>query len=203
MSIIRKVREVEKVFADLETEMNILRHSSGLHCVAGCGKCCFKPDIEASPVEFLPYALHLLRNEKIEEVYDQLLDKTSTQCLIFSPVPGSDTKGGCSEYPYRGLICRLFGFTASRGMNGEAKLVTCKIIKTGQAETVAKIEADLKSDKASVPLMSDYYFRIRSIDPDLGTKLVPINEAIQIALEVVMGYYAYREAPGLEGSDDE
>lgn len=199
MSVIRKVREVEKVFADLEKEMNILRHSSGLHCVAGCGKCCFKPDIEASPVEFLPYALHLLRNKQIEEVYDQLLKNTSTQCLIFAPVPGSDTKGGCSEYMYRGLICRLFGFTASRGMNGEAKLVTCRIIKTGQAESVAKIEAELKEDKASVPLMSDYYFRIRSIDPDLGTKLVPINEAIQKALEVVMAYYAYKEVPP-EGS---
>lgn len=193
MSVISKVREVEKVFADLEKEMNILRHSSGLHCVAGCGKCCHKPDIEASPVEFLPYALHLIRNDKIEEVYDQLLQNTSTQCILFAPVSGSDTKGSCSEYPYRGLICRLFGFTASRRMDGEAKLVTCRIIKEGQPKVVAKIEADLKKDKSSVPLMSDYYFRIRSIDPDLGTKLLPINKAIQTALEVVMGYYAYRE----------
>ncbi|MCE7995032.1 MAG: YkgJ family cysteine cluster protein [Roseivirga sp.] len=198
MSVIRKVREVEKVFADLEKEMNILRHSSGLHCVAGCGKCCFKPEIEASPVEFLPYALHLLRNEKIEEVYDKLLQNTSTQCTLFSPVWGSDMKGACSEYPYRGLICRLFGYAASRGMDGEAKLVTCRIIKEGQSSIVAKIEADLKEDKASVPLMSDYYFRIRSIDPDLGTKLLPINKAIQTALEVVMSYYAYRDAPSSE-----
>ena len=195
MSIIRKVGEVEKVFADLEKEMNTLRHSSGLHCVAGCGKCCFKPDIEASPVEFLPYALHLMRHGKIEGVYDALLENNSSQCTLFAPISGSDTKGGCAEYPYRGLICRLFGFTASRGMDGEARLVTCRIIKSGQPEVVAKIEADLKEDKASVPLMSDYYFRIRSIDPDLGTKLLPINEAIKSALEVVMSYYAYRDKP--------
>jgi hypothetical protein len=80
-------------------------------------------------------------------------------------------------------------------MDGEARLVTCRIIKSGQPEVVAKIEADLKEDKASVPLMSDYYFRIRSIDPDLGTKLLPINEAIKSALEVVMSYYAYRDKP--------
>lgn len=193
MSVISKVREVEKVFADLEKEMNVLRQSSGLHCIAGCGKCCFKADIEASPVEFLPYALHLIRNDKIEQVYAGLQKNTSTQCTLFAPVLGSDTNGNCSEYPYRGLICRLFGFTAARGMNGQKRLVTCKIIKSDQTYTVAKIEEELKRDKASVPLMSDYYYRIRNIDPDLGTKLLPINKAIQTALEVVMGYYAYRE----------
>ena len=186
---------MEKVFADLEKEMNTLRHSSGLHCIAGCGKCCFKPDIEASPVEFLPYALDLIRNDQIEDAYEKLLENTSPQCVIFKPTLGSDTKGQCSEYKYRGLICRLFGFSASRGMNGRAKLVTCRIIKNNQPEVVAKIEADLKEEQAAMPLMSDYYFRIRSIDPDLGTKLLPINEAIKSALEVVMSYYAYREKP--------
>jgi Fe-S-cluster containining protein len=194
----QKVREVEKVFADLEKEMNVLRQSSGLHCIAGCGKCCFKADIEASPVEFLPYALHLLRNRQIEEVYDGLLKNKSSQCTLFAPRPGSDTNGSCSQYPYRGLICRLFGFTAARGMNGQKRLVTCKVIKSNQTDTVAKVEEELKRDKASVPLMSDYYYRIRSIDPDLGTKLVPINKAIQMALEVVMAHYAYQDFDPME-----
>ncbi len=193
MSVISKVREVEKVFADLEKRIGILSKTSGLHCVTGCGKCCFKPDIEASPVEFLPYALHLLRSKQIEKAYDKLIGNTNSQCSFFKPVSGSDSKGRCSQYAYRGLICRLFGYAASRGLDGEARLVTCQIIKTGQAETVAQIEADLKQDKASVPLMSDYYFRMRSIDPDLGTRLLPINQAMLKAMEEVMGYYAYRE----------
>ena len=43
--------------------------------------------------------------------------------------------------------------------------------------------------------MSDYYFRLRSIDTELGTKMMPINQAIRQAIEVVMSYYAYRRPP--------
>lgn len=193
MSLQQKVKEVERVFADLEKEMDRLRQSTGLYCVAGCGRCCFKSDIEASVLELLPYALHLIRTGRIEEAYDELKKNTSRQCSFLRPAPGSTTQGSCLQYQYRGLICRLFGYAASKGMDGQAKLVTCQTIKTGQAETVARVEAGLKEDRNTVPYMSDYYFRMRSIDPDLGTRLLPINQAMLKAMEEVMGYYAYRE----------
>jgi len=194
MSIVHKVKEVETVFASLENEMNSLRQNTGLHCDAGCGKCCFKADIEATPLEFLPYALHLIEHNEIELVYEKVLANKSSICLLFTPLTGSNSGGKCSQYKYRGLICRLFGYSAVRDKHGETKLVTCAVMKAGQKETIASLEADIKKG-VSVPMMSDYYFQLRSIDPDLGTKMMPINQAIREALEIVMAYYAYREPP--------
>tara|TARA_A100000171_G_scaffold52106_1_gene69062 strand:+ start:1885 stop:2493 length:609 start_codon:yes stop_codon:yes gene_type:complete len=194
MSIVRKVKSVEKIFAALDQQMNSLRDRSGLHCVSGCGKCCFKANIEATPLEFLPYALHLFLTKRIDEVYQGLLLNQSAMCTLFNPVKDSLDKGGCSQYAYRGLICRLFGYSATRDKNGKPKFITCKIMKAGQGDTIAKIESDMEAG-ISAPMMSDYYFRLRSIDTELGTKMMPINQAIRQAIEVVMSYYAYRRPP--------
>ena len=56
MSIVRKVKAVERIFNELEEEINNFKSLTNLHCLSGCGKCCTKPDIEASPLEFLPLA---------------------------------------------------------------------------------------------------------------------------------------------------
>ena len=194
MSIVRKVKAVEKIFAALDKEMDALRETSGLHCISGCGKCCFKPDVEATPLEFLPFALHLLNTKQIEEYYQNLLENDLPTCAIFKPVPGSTDKGACSEYAYRGLICRLFGYSATRDKNGNARLITCKLMKEGQSETIEKIQAGIE-DGIPAPMMSDYYFRLRSIDTNLGTMMMPINKAMRQAIEVVMSHYAYRRPP--------
>lgn len=194
MSIVRKVKSVEKIFAALDQEMNTLRDRSGLHCVSGCGKCCFKSDIEATPLEFLPYAFHLFLTKRIDGFYQNLLANESSICTLFNPVKDSLDKGGCSQYAYRGLICRLFGYSATRDKNGKARFITCKLMKEEQADTIAKIEIDMVNG-IPAPMMSDYYFRLRSIDTELGTRMMPINKAIRQAIEVVMSYYAYRRPP--------
>jgi len=194
MSIISKVKAVEQIFASLDKEIASLQATSGLHCIAGCGKCCFKPDIEASPLEFLPYAFHLFLTNRIEEQYDLLLTRDNSTCAIFSPMKGSLVKGSCSEYKFRGLICRLFGYSAVRDKYGKTSFITCLPLKTEAAESIAAINDSISSG-GSVPMMNDYYFQIRSIDPHLGTKLMPINQALKEAMEVVMSYYAYRLPP--------
>lgn len=59
MSIESKVRLVELLFDRLENEITDFKLQTNLHCLSGCGKCCTKPDIDASPLEFLPWAFHL------------------------------------------------------------------------------------------------------------------------------------------------
>lgn len=194
MSVIRKVKAVEKVFAALDNHMSSFRQTSGIGCVSGCGKCCFKAEIEATPLEFLPLAFNLLVNKQLDKAYEDLLERSSPACAVFSPVIGSSEKGFCGEYMYRGLICRLFGFSAMRDKNGSPKFVTCKTIKESQAEKVERLTLEMQQEN-TVPMMSDYYFRLRSIDPELGTKLMPINMAMRKAMEVVMSYYAYRKPP--------
>ncbi len=194
MSIISKVKAVEEIFASLDKEITALQATSGLHCIAGCGKCCFKSDIEATPLEFLPYALHLFLTKQIEEQYDLLLKRDATTCPVFSPAKGSIVNGSCSEYKYRGLICRLFGYSAIRDKYGETSFITCAPLKSKEPERVASIKHSVDQG-GGIPMMNDYYFQIRSIDTDLGTMQLPINQAIRQAMETVMGYYAYREPP--------
>lgn len=194
MSVIRKVRAVEKVFAALDSEIKTFQGASQINCLVGCGKCCFKPDIEATPLEFLPLAFDLFLTKGIDEVHEQLVLGGQAHCHLFAPKPLSLDKGSCSQYVHRGLICRLFGYAAMKDKSNQKKYVTCKVIKETQPEKVEAVQNGL-SNGYPIPMMSDFYFRIRSIDPDLGTHRYPINEAMRKAIEYVLAYYAYRKRP--------
>ena len=200
MSIVRKVRAIEQLFGRLDKEITEFKKNSGLHCFSGCGKCCNKSDIEASPLEFLPLAFHWFLNHEAESKLDQIQANTTPFCYVFSPLNVENlTQGSCSEYTYRGLICRLFGYGASRDKLGELRLVTCKLIKENQAANYDSAMQLLKQGEP-VPIFSDYYKNLMQIDFHLGNQILPINEAIIEALEYVLSYYAYRPFPKVHGA---
>ena len=60
MSIEHKVQLVEELFGRLENEITNFKSETNLHCLTGCGQCCSKPNIDASPLEFLPWAFYLI-----------------------------------------------------------------------------------------------------------------------------------------------
>lgn len=184
-----KIEAIEGVFDKLDAEIAQLQSATGMHCKFGCGKCCFKPDIEASPLEFLPFAHHLYLEGKAEEWFEKLRSNDSELCLILNPTQAG--AGLCTEYKHRGLICRLFGYSARTNKHGQKELVTCQIIKTDEKaeyETAVK----LIEGGGEVPVMSQYYMQLHAIDPELAREFYPINMAIQRAVETVLHYYAYR-----------
>jgi uncharacterized protein len=189
LSLIEKVRAIEAVFDQLDQSIDRFQQASALHCKFGCGKCCFKPDIEATPVEFLPFAHHLYVSGTALDWYERFREHEDPICLILNPTQAG--AGLCSEYKHRGLICRLFGYSARVNKYGGKELVTCQIIKTEQAEAFAKAEQSITSG-ADVPVMTHYYMQLHSIDPELSREFYPINKAIQRAIEVVLSWYAYR-----------
>ncbi len=184
-----KIQATEEVFKKLDEEISSFQSWSGLHCKFGCGKCCFKPDIEVTILEFLPFAHHLHQVGKAFEWLEKLKSSDSSVCHILNPTqPGA---GLCSEYLYRGLICRLFGYSARTNKYGERELVTCQIIKTEQSENYRQV-VDKIANGNNVPMMSQYYMQLHAIDIDLTRDFYPINTAIQKAIETVLHYYAYR-----------
>lgn len=194
MSIKRRVELVEELFDQLEQEGTQFQKKSGLGCVAGCGKCCNYPDIEASPLEFLPWAFHLFLNGEAEKTLDSLKNSVFTSCSIYKPSSIID-KGSCGNYKYRGLICRLFGFAANTDKYGNLRLATCKIIKEGQTEKYnSTSEAIAKG--LNVPIFTEYYMQLNQIDFRMGNIIVTVNKALEMALEEVLQYYAYRPFPG-------
>ena len=184
-----KVAAVEEVFQKLDQEIAQFQSWSSLHCKFGCGKCCFKPDIEATILEFLPFALHLYKNNQAEVWLDKLINSDSSICLILNPT--QEAAGLCSEYPYRGLICRLFGYSARTNKYGKKELVTCQIIKTEQNEAYKQTELKIE-EGSDVPVMNQYYMQLHGIDFELTRDFYPINMAIRKAVETVLQYYAYR-----------
>lgn len=184
------VQEVEEVFQNLEKEIDNFKQCSGLHCKPGCGKCCLKPDIEATILEFIPFAVHLYENGKAMVWLEKLSQQESSICAILDSY--STGPGHCSSYSYRGLICRLFGFSARSSKYGQRELVTCTTIKNEQPEAIQRISMGVKGE-ARMPLMSDYYMQLRSIDSGLPQEFYPINRAIKKAIETVLHYYAYRK----------
>ena len=196
MSIAHKVQLVETLFHQLDQESVQFELASGLRCVSGCGKCCTYPDIEASPLEFLPWAYHLFLNGEAEKTLFLLRDNTSLTCLIYKPLTLTG-QGRCSAYKYRGLICRLFGFAANTDKSGNLRLATCKIIKEGQAQAYNST-AEAISKGLYVPVFTDYYMQLSQIDFHLGNKILPVNKALKMALEEVLQYCAYRPFPDIE-----
>jgi Fe-S-cluster containining protein len=187
--LLEKVRAVEEVFEKLDREISTFQSWSGLHCAWGCGKCCFKADIEATILEFLPFAHYLHTQNLAFEWLEKIKSSDAAICHILNPTqPGA---GLCSEYKYRGLICRLFGYSARTNKYGTKELVTCQIIKTEQQQPY-EAAAQIVEEKP-VPVMNQFYMQLHAIDFELTREFFPINEAIKRAIEVILHYYAYRD----------
>ncbi len=195
MSIEERVRLVEGLYQKLDTEIASFQNKTQLTCKAGCGKCCHNPELDASPLEFLPWAFHLFLHGEAESVLHRLSVTDSSICQIYNPLSLLEkNSGSCNDYKYRGLICRLFGYGASKDKYGELRLVTCKIIKEGQVDKYERTSAAINKG-LPVPIFTDYYMNLAQIDFKLGNTIVPINKALKLAIEEVLQYYSYRDLP--------
>jgi hypothetical protein len=188
MSISKKVRAVEKVFHTLDKEIADFQKISKLKCAGNCNLCCNKTDIYANLLEFMPLAYHLYQNHQAYDLLEKLENNQhNSVCILNNPF---NEDGACTYYYYRGLICRLFGFSASIDKYGNKVLITCKTTKIQQAQeyqnTLIQINKSLK-----VPLTSNYYAKLYAIDLKLSSSYYPINEAIQKALETVLFYFSF------------
>lgn len=194
-SIENRVRLVETLFHNLDIEIAEFQEKTHLSCIAGCGKCCSTPEIDASPVEFLPWAFHVFLNGKAEETLSELEQNTTATCFLYHPKSLAEfTMGNCSNYQYRGLICRLFGFGATTDKYGKLRIATCNIIKEKQTSNFESATIAINTN-LSVPIFTEYYMQLSQIDFKLGNVFLPVNKAMKTALEEVLQYYAYRPLP--------
>ncbi len=198
MSIERKVQEIELLFDKLEIELETFTSATHLFCNAGCGKCCTNPTMEASPLEFLPWAFDLYKIGEAEITLEKLNNHSNPICYNYNQTSETNLHlGSCSTYKYRGLVCRLFGFGATKDKFAQLRLATCSIIKEQQTKNYNTANKAINNGLA-VPIFTDYYMNLSQIDFRLGNKYVHINKALQMALEEVLHYYAYRDFPEVE-----
>lgn len=183
-----KIRKVERVFKQLDRETEKLGKQSGIKCLNNCNLCCLKKGLEANVLEFLPFAWYLVRNNLHEAALD-LLETNPEFCINLNKNPMPGKVAGCSVYEYRGLICRLFGSSANRDKNGALAVYACSYLKTEYPDEFKRTNERINSGM-NIPVVTDYYYQIYFIDPQLANDYNPINVSIRKAIEKVAYYYS-------------
>lgn len=178
-----KVLVVQHLFRTLGRDIARFQKRTRLGCQPGCGRCCEGPHVETTVLEMMPLAAHLWQKGEASR-WLETVEKAGnpSPCVFYQPDPAGQGKGRCSVYPLRPLICRLFGFSANRDKQGHRVLMTCARIKENQTADYLDVQKHIDSG-LPVPVMSDYILRVSPIDPVLGQKQVPINDAIHRAIE--------------------
>jgi len=196
MSLARKQRLVVKLFDELAEQTAQFVQESGFKCKAGCGKCCVYPKIHATILEFIPFALKMVKEERAFGLLESLRSKDaeSSSCIIFNPISPNSSNGSCSDYSNRGLICRLFGYSGNSNKEETYDIITCDIIKSDNPHFFKNAESIL-AHSTHLPIATDYYSKLQAIDLNLALDTYPVNIAIKKALEYVLAYYSYRNHP--------
>lgn len=193
MNLLEKSKAVEAIFQELEQESKQFHEEAGMGCLSGCGFCCANPEVPASPLEFLPLAFDLYEKGIADDLANQLANQENSGiCVVYRSNPADVTKGFCGNYAKGGLICRLFGASARKNnKTGLKELITCKILKAEKTAAFHTVTERINSDM-EIPLAPAFYTRIKDIDEAL-TNQYPVNQAILMALELVLRYKYYQE----------
>jgi len=185
--MLRKIREVEQVFKQLDKETQKFESQSKLKCLTNCNICCLKKGLEANVLEFLPFAYYLVKNNLHEEALD-LLETKPEFCINLAKSQAPGVTAGCSVYEYRGLICRLFGFSGVHDKNGKLSVYTCHYMKAEFHEEF-KLASEKINSGMNIPIVTDYYYKIYYIDNQMANDYNPINVSIRKAIEKVAYYF--------------
>jgi Fe-S-cluster containining protein len=178
------VDKVESVFTELDGAIARFQSETGWGCREGCGDCCNNPEVEVTVLEALPHALLLWKTAKAELYSELLAAKRGARCLFYSPQDGDQTKGRCSIYGTRPLLCRMFGFTAQLGKDAKPRLAACKYQKQQAAEVLARIDAELRAERLEAPLFAYWEQRLSELEPSqVLSERLPINQAFVKAID--------------------
>lgn len=178
-----QVERVRERFAAVDAEVDRFIQASGLACPTGCGGCCRSPEIEATSIELVPMAAALVAEGRGLEVL-RALDAAPSfgPCVMYIPEAGDPSRGRCSAYAVRPLVCRLFGFGTRRERGGRVKLVSCRTMQAADPVRVSAVAGD-PAMLALAPVMSEHVHALGTDFPGAGAYARPINGALRAALE--------------------
>ena len=207
--------QVMDVYQSLSQEFSAYQSSQSLNCVEKCGACCNNPDIEVSPLEMLPLALHLFDTGRAEQEFDELDNYSGFACKQYQRLSLDGKEGYCGIYEYRPGICRMFGAAGYKTKSGEATLSVCKPIKQAVPEKYAAALISIQPQRSDAieqlfigdiaannagqstaikpPMIAEGRQRLAQLDYELGDKLMPINDALRFMLEKILTLSFYSQ----------
>lgn len=173
--------QVLEVYRVLDMAVAGFASRTGLACPEGCGQCCLSEKVEATVLECLPLAFELFRTFQAELILKRLeKNNDAKQCVLYRSDYTAAGLWGCSQYRYRAVVCRLFGFAGNLDRQGNARLAMCRVMKEKNGADSSEI--DLDDLHTPLPLFMDAGLRITALHPGMGTIRMPINRALRDAL---------------------
>ena len=188
LNIYQKIQKVESLQTEADKATKAFKARYNIDCIEHCANCCRYKDINATPLEFLPLAWHLYKCGQLDAVFEKVSKSSEPQC-VFSCF--EDGKWGCTVYPSRGLICRLFGFACVEDKHGKPSFAACHSLKESDPNKIQDICKKINSG-GKTPIISNFYRKLAAIDLNSAEELVPINQARKEACEIVCIYTAYK-----------
>lgn len=183
-------KAINQIYIDSHNTFTSYQRSTGLNCLSGCGACCLSKEISATVLEMIPTALDLYDRGIAQEVYDQLLIREDLTCYFYHKLSPDGFKGLCMNYGHRPSVCRSFGAAAARNKYGQKTMSICKLIKEQQGELINSINPEL------APVIGEFARKVMSLDPRLGERILPINQALKEALEMILHRSEYEKESG-------
>jgi Fe-S-cluster containining protein len=174
---------LEKVYAEMANTFSAYQSGTGLNCPPGCGRCCTNPEIEASVLEMIPFALKIYDQGQLDEWLQKIEERENPQCILLE-TDELTGKTKCTSYLERPSVCRMFGVAGTYNKHNEVTHAICKLLK--------ELNADLPVPSASTPLIPHWSSKLSGLDPELSKNKLPINHAIKGALEKIAFYTQYQ-----------
>lgn len=173
---------LQKVYAEMADTFSAYQSGTKLTCPPGCGRCCTNPEIEASVLEMIPFALKIYDEGQLEEWIQKLEERENPQCILLETDESGKTK--CRSYLERPSVCRIFGVAGTLNKHNEVTHSICKLLK--------ELNADLPKPSENTPLIPHWSAKLSALDPELMKNQMPINQAIKAALEKIAFYTQYQ-----------
>ncbi|AJC73485.1 hypothetical protein AJ81_03825 [Pseudothermotoga hypogea DSM 11164 = NBRC 106472] len=170
----RQLESLSRQVSNIYEELDSLHDALDASC-NGCRECCKTAarNIEATILEFVPLALHLVESEQFDFWFTKVQTATpNDRCVLFAD-ESIKIEGGCSLHRYRPLVCRLFSASYVRRKNN-VEILSCRFLK-----------ADLSKKIDRLVEAQAYFDRLYDIDPYLAVQRRDINTAFREALEYV------------------
>lgn len=176
--------DVLESYRQIDDLIDQFQASTGLTCPPGCGQCCENPNVYTTPLEMIPLVLELYRRGDADDWLQHATSKKyQGSCVFYQPDPLIQGNGRCQVYPWRPSICRLFGFSTRPDKAGLPELAVCKRHKQTMPDVVAQAQGAIAQGTVEAPSIVEWPQCITSLDPNLGSQRMPINEALAVAIE--------------------
>jgi uncharacterized protein len=169
------LRTLPRIYKTIDRNIAKLQKATHMRCLHNCGECCERSRFDIHPIEIFPLVFSLYLKKQLPLYLGRLnQDPTNNQCLFYHvEKPGL---GYCTQYQWRPLTCRVFGFATRRNKYGQDELVCCKLIKEKMPNDFAAA-ANLVAAGNHIVRMSDYSYQISLLATHLSAKRMSINHA--------------------------